>query len=116
MTPQDIRLQIMSQATEDFTGLWELAGAQPDTEMDGLVSAVATLIRERLVTVYRGTNFTKEDARLAATIAEREIRKPGFWEWSAPERGPHLRLIATDRGRDWYFAQRQVPAVARLVS
>ena len=106
----------MSQATEDLTGLWELAAAPGPPAVDELIGTLSSLIQERLVTVYRGTHFTSEETALPVLAARKEIRDQRFWDWSAPERGPHLRVFATPKGRDWYFAQRKLPADARLVS
>jgi len=116
MTPNEIRFQIMSQATEDLTGLWELAATQRAPAIDELIDVLSALIQERLVTVYRGTQFASEETALPMTSARREIRNKRFWDWSAPEHGPHLRVFATPRGRDWYLAQRRPSADARLVS
>jgi hypothetical protein len=116
MTPNEIRFQIMSQATEDLTGLWELAGTQRAATVDELIDVLSSLVQERLVAVYRGTRFASEEIILPTAAARREIRNKLFWDWSAPEQGPHLRVLATRRGRDWYFGQRKPPADTRLVS
>jgi len=116
MTRNTIRFRIMSQATEDLTGLWELAAAPRAPAINELIDALSTLIQERLVSVYRGTQFTSEETALPVLAARKEIHDKRFWDWSAPERGPHLRVFATPKGRDWYFAQRKPPADARLVS
>jgi hypothetical protein len=116
MTPDEICFQIMSQATEDLTGLWELAGAQRAATVDELIDVLSSLVQERLVAVHRGTRFASEEITLPTTSARREIRNKQFWDWSAPVHGPHLRVFATPRGRDWYFGQRKPPADARLVS
>ena len=116
MTPNKIRFQIMSQATEDLTGLWELAGTQQDVVVDELIDVLSSLVQQRFVAVYRGTRFASEEIALPVTAARREIRNKQFWDWSAPEHGPHLRVFATPRGRDWYFGHRKPPADARLVS
>jgi len=116
MTRNETRLRIMSQATEDFTGLWELAATPQSPAIEELIDVLSTLIRDGLVTVYRGTQFAATETALPAPAARKEIRDRNFWDWSAPERGPHLRVFATPRGRDWYFAQRKPPADTRLVS
>jgi hypothetical protein len=116
MTQDATRFRIMSQATEDLTGLWELAAAPRAPDIDELIEALSSLVQERLVTVYRGTHFTSEETPLSVLAARKEIRDKRFWDWSAPERGPHLRVFATPKGRDWYFAQRQTAADTRLVS
>jgi hypothetical protein len=116
MTLNEIRFQIMSQATEDFTGLWELAGAERAATVDELIDVLSSLVQERLVAVYRGTHFASEEITLPTTSARIEIRNKQFWDWAAPEQGPHLRVFATPRGRDWYLRQRKPPADARLVS
>ena len=110
------RFRIMSQATEDFTGLWELAAAPTAPAVDELIGALSSLVQERLVIVYRGVHFTTEETPLPVLTARKDIRDKRFWDWSAPERGPHLRVFATPKGRDWYFAQRKPSADARLVS
>ena len=109
MTSDAVRLRIMYQATEDLTGLWELAAAPQAPGLDELIAAVSSLVDDRLVTVYRGTQFVSEEAALGAAAARRELRDKRFWDWSAPERGAHLRLFATPKGRAWYFSQRQPP-------
>jgi hypothetical protein len=116
MTPNEIRFQIMSQATEDLTGLWELAGSQRAATVDELIDVLSSLVQDRLVAVYRGTRFASEEIALPSNAARREIRNKQFWDWSAPEQGPHLRVFATPRGHDWYFGQRKPPADAWLVS
>jgi hypothetical protein len=116
MTQDAIRLRIMSQATEDFTGLWELAAAPQAPELDKLIDIVSGLIQERLVSVYRGTNFTSEETALTVPAARKEIRDKRFWDWSAPDHRVHLRVFATPKGREWYFGQRNPSADARMVS
>jgi hypothetical protein len=116
MTRNETRMRIMSQATEDVTGLWELAAMPRSPAIDELIGELASLIQDGLVTVYRGTQFASEETALPAPAARKEIRNRKFWDWSAPERGPHLRLFATPSGRDWYFAQRTPPVDTRLVS
>ena len=83
MTLNEIRFQIMSQATEDFTGLWELAGAERAATVDELIDVLSSLVQERLVAVYRGTHFASEEITLPTTSARREIRNKQFWI------GPH---------------------------
>jgi hypothetical protein len=116
MTPDEIRFRIMSQATEDLTGLWELAAAPRAPDLDELIGVLSGLIQERLISVYRGTLFASEETTMAAPAARKEIRNKRFWDWSAPERGAHLRVFATPKGRDWYFAQRKPSADAGMVS
>jgi hypothetical protein len=116
MTPDAIRFRIMSQATKDFTGLWELAAAPAAPKVDELIDVLSSLIDQRLLTVYRGTHFTSEETALPVSAARKELRDMRFWDWSAPERGAHLCVFATPKGRDWYFAQREPAADARLVS
>jgi hypothetical protein len=116
MTPNEIRFQIMSQATEDLTGLWELAGTQRAAAVDELIEVVSSPVQQRFVAVYRGTHFASEEIALPVTAAPREIRNKQFWDWAAPEHGRQLRVFATPRGRDWYFGQRKPPAATRLVS
>jgi len=116
MKPDAVRFRIMSQATEDLTGLWELAGAPQAPHIDELIDAISSLIQEQLVTIYRGTDFTSEETELTAPAARKAIRDKRFWDWSAPEHGPHLRVFATAKGQDWYFAQRKPPSDARLAS
>jgi hypothetical protein len=106
----------MSQATEDLTGLWELAAAPKAPDIDRLIEELTSLIQERLVTVYRGTQFASEEAALTVAAARKAIRDKQFWDWSAPERGAHLRVFATRKGRDWYISQPRPPADAGLVS
>jgi hypothetical protein len=116
MTPNEIRFQIMSQVTEDVTGLWELAATTQAPAIDELIQVLAALIQERLVTIYRGTSFTSEETALPASAARNAILDKRFWDWSAPNKGPHLRAFATPRGRDWYFGQRKQATGARLAS
>jgi hypothetical protein len=116
MTLDAIRFRIMSQATEDFTGLWELAAAPQAPDLEELIAVLSGLIQERLIGVYRGTLFNSEETALAAPAARKEIRNKSFWDWAAPERGAHLRVFATPKGRDWYFAQRKPSADAGMMS
>jgi hypothetical protein len=105
MTPTAIRRRIMSQVTEDLTGLWELPATEGAPGVDDLIAVLADLIRRNLVTIYTGTRFASEETPLPATAAQKAIRDKHFWDWSAPERGPHLRALATPAGRAWYFGQ-----------
>ena len=114
MTPDSTRFRIMSQATEDLTGLWELAATSQALDLDKLINVLAALIQEQLVAVYRGTDFNAEETALTMTDALKNIRDKRFWDWSAPERGPQLRVFATPTGRDWYLAQQKPRAAARL--
>lgn len=109
MTADDIRFRIMSQATEDFTGLWELAAARGAPAVDDLVAVLEALIREGLVAIYSGTRFASEEQILPAEQASLAIRDRRFWNWTAPDKGPHLRAFATAAGSDWYFAQHGKP-------
>lgn len=105
MTPTEIRRRIMSQMTEDLTGLWELPATPGSPDVDELIVVLSDLIRTNLVTVYSGTLFASEETRLPAAAAQKAIRDKRFWDWSAPERGSHLRVLATPTGRAWYFGQ-----------
>ena len=105
MTPGEIRQRILSQTTEDYTGLWELAAVPEAPELDELVAELSALVRRNLVAVYQGTTFSSEELQLPAAAAQQAIRDPAFWQWSAPERGSHLRALATPAGRAWYFGQ-----------
>ena len=116
MTSDAVRFQIMSQVTEDLTGLWELVGTAQSPGLDTLIPVLSALIQERLIAVYRGTQFSSEETVLTAPVAQREIRDKRFWDWSAPEHGPHLRVFATPKGRDWYFAKRKDLAHTRVAS
>jgi hypothetical protein len=116
MTPDAIRFQIVSQATEDFTGLWELAAATRAPDPDKLIGVLSGLIQERLINVYRETVFASEETALAIPAARKEIRDKSFWDWSAPEHGTHLRVAATPKGRDRYLAHQKPSADAGTVS
>ncbi len=105
MTPTEIRRHIMSQATEDLTGLWELPATAGAPGVDELITVLSDLISRNLVTVYTGIRFASEETLLPAATAQKAIRDQKFWDWSAPERGPHLRVLATPAGRAWYFGQ-----------
>lgn len=107
MTSIELRRRVMSQMTEDITGLWELSATRGAPGIDELIAVLSELIGEDLVTVYSGTEFESEEAPLPVSTAMAQIRDRSFWEWSAPERGVHLRVFATPAGRDWYFGQRQ---------
>lgn len=95
----------MSQTTEDLTGLWELAATAGAPEVDKPIAVRSDLIRRNLVTVYTGTSFAPEETALPAATAQKAIRDRKFWDWSALEHGPHLRVLATSAGRAWYFGQ-----------
>jgi hypothetical protein len=116
MTSIEIRRRIMSQMTEDITGLWELPATEGVPGVEALIAVLSELIREGLVTVYSGTEFESEETPLPVAAALGAIRDRRFWDWSAPERGRHLRALATPAGRDWYFGQRQDTAGSRLAS
>jgi hypothetical protein len=105
MTPTEIRRRIMSQTTEDLTGLWELPATQGAPGVDELIAVLSDLIRKDFITVYIGTRFESEETSLPAAAAQKAIRDKRFWDWSAPERGRHLRALATPAGRAWYFRQ-----------
>ena len=105
MTPSEIRRRIMSQMTEDLTGLWELPATPGAPGVDELIAVLSDLIRKNLVTVYTGTHFASEETPLPTAAAQKAIRDKRFWDWSAPEHGPHLRAVATTAGRAWYFGQ-----------
>jgi hypothetical protein len=107
MTSIEVRRRIMSQMTEDVTGLWELPATQGAPGIDELIAVLSELIGEELVTVYSGTKFDSEERPLPVSTALAAIRDSRFWEWAAPERGPHLRAVATPAGQDWYFGHRQ---------
>jgi hypothetical protein len=116
MTPTEIRRRILSQATEDITGLWELPAAPGAPGADELLPVLSDLVREDLITIHTGTKFESEETAIPASAAQAAIRDVRFWDWSAPENGPHLRASATPAGRDWYFGQREDGPTARLAS
>lgn len=110
------RLKILSQATEDFTGLWELAPTAEPASLEEVIQVLGGLIRERLVTVYRGTDFASEETALATSAAVEAVHDKHFWDWKAPDSGAHLRIFATPKGRDWYLAHAAPSSAARLAS
>ena len=116
MTGNDTSLNIMSQATEDMTGLWELAALSQSPTVDALIAVLTTLVGEGLVAVYRGTEFASEEVALSAPDARAAIRDGRFWDWSAPDHGPHLRIFATPQGQKWYQEHFGSPADTRLAS
>jgi hypothetical protein len=105
MRPTEIRRRIMSQATEDLTGLWELPATHGAPGVDEVIAVLSDLIRKDFITVYTGTLFESEETPLPAAAAQKAIRDKRFWDWSAPERGVHLRALATPAGHAWYFGQ-----------
>jgi len=44
MTLDSTHFRIMSQATEDFTGLWELTGTSHAADFDELINVLSALI------------------------------------------------------------------------
>jgi hypothetical protein len=115
MTSIEVRRRIMSQMTEDLTGLWELPATKDAPAVDDLIAVLSDLIGEDLVTVYSGTGFGAEETPLPVSAALAAIRDHRFWEWSAPESETHLRAFATPAGRDWYFGlSHDVPASRRV--
>jgi hypothetical protein len=108
MTPTEIRRRILSQATEDLTGLWELPATPGALGFDELVTERSGLIGEEMITIYAGTNFASEEIALPVSDALTAIRDPRFWNWSAPEHGPHLRALAKPAGRAWYMSEPMV--------
>jgi hypothetical protein len=103
MTLIELCRRIMSQMTEDHTGLWELPATRGAPGVDDLIAVLSDLIGEGLVAVYSGTEFDSEETPLPASAALAAIHDRRFWEWSAPERGSRLRAFATPAGRNWYF-------------
>ena len=103
MTDDQIRYQILDLLTEDYYGLWELAGSAGAPPVDELIRVLDGLIRDGLVGVYLGSKFSSEERLLSAKKARRAIQDRAFWEWSAPERGEHIRALATHTGADWYL-------------
>jgi len=107
MTDDSARVQILSQLTEDLTGLWELAATPAAPAMGVLISELDSLIDAEMVAIYSGTEFASEEIRLDKAQSHAAIRNRNFWDWDAPEKGPHIRALATQAGVDWYYAQRQ---------
>ncbi len=103
MTPTDIRRRILSQTTDDTTGLWELAATPGAPGVEELIAVLSDLSREGLVTISTGTRFESEETALPVSAAQAAIGDTRFWDWSAPEHGEHVRAFATPAGRDWYF-------------
>jgi hypothetical protein len=103
MTDDQIRYDILDLLTEDYYGLWELAGLASAPPVDELIRVLDGLIRDGLVEIYIGTKFTSEEQVLSADKAHRAIQDRAFWEWSAPKRSDHIRAFATRAGTDWYF-------------
>jgi hypothetical protein len=106
MTDDQIRYDILDLLTEDYYGLWELAGLASAPPVDELIRVLDGLIRDGLVEIYVGSDFASEERVLSAEKAQRAIRDRAFWEWSAPERGEHVRGFATRAGDDWYFGRK----------
>jgi len=106
MTDEQIRYRILDLLTEDYYGLWELAGVAGAPPVDELIPVLDGLIKDGLVGIYIGSKFSAEEQMLSAGEAHRAIQNRAFWEWSAPERGDHIRAFATRAGADWYFGSR----------
>jgi hypothetical protein len=90
----------MSQMTEDLTGLWERPATRGAPGVDELISVLPDLIAQNLAAVYPGTEFDSEATPLPASAALAALHDRRCWQWSAPERGSHLRAFATPAGRD----------------
>lgn len=67
------------------------------------------MVEEGLVEVYLGSDFSSEERMLPADEARRSIHDRAFWEWSAPERGAHIRALASRAGADWYLGRHREP-------
>ena len=106
MTDDQVRHRFLSQLTEDYTGLWELTGTTGLPPLGELIRILDGLVKDGLVGIYVGSKFTSEERMLSADEARRSIHNQAFWEWSAPERGEHIRAFATPSGADLYIGNR----------
>jgi len=106
MIDTELRRKILDLLIEDYYGLWELTGLPDAPPVDELIRVLDGLVQDGLVEIYIGSNFSSEERMLTEAAGRRAIQDRAFWEWSAPERGEHLRAFATRAGADWYFSHR----------
>ena len=94
---------ILDLAADDYTGLWEFvwgAGAgNPEvaapTRRELLRVALAKLIADGKVKLYRGTRFTGEETAIAANDTQELLSRLESWE--APElNAEHLRVLTVE--------------------
>jgi hypothetical protein len=104
MTDDQLRYRILSQLTEDYTGLWELAKTETAPRLDELIRVLDGMIKDGLVDLFKGASFSSEERVLPPPQARELIKNRAFWEWSAPERGEHIRALATRAGTKWYMS------------
>jgi len=103
---EDPKTLILDLVTEDYYGLWELVwrantvepGQNQQIPVAALTSALASLIRDGEVALYRGASFNGEERRVSNSDIPKELSIEANWQ-PPPIDAPHIRILAESVGR-----------------
>lgn len=114
MTDRVVR-EILSVASEDYQGLWEvrsqieqMPGVDRASVPALLSQAVGRLLERKWVRLYRGALLGGHAVPIADDEAERLLGQPDTWQVPAEDRGD-LSLASTPAGERAYFEQSVCP-------
>jgi hypothetical protein len=111
MKASEIQRRILSLATEDFYGLWEIPSLVKDVfpqlnEQD-VRELAETVLRElmdrHLIRLYRGMRFAGEERALAREESESALADANNWIIDASAEKENVRIAATEMGEREYY-------------
>src|SRR5258705_5467922 len=111
MKATEIQRRILSLATEDFYGLWEVPAVVkdvfPDLDEQHARELSEKILRElidrHLIRIYRGTRFAGEERPLADTESESALTDASNWRHDVSIAKEHVRISATEIGEREYY-------------
>ena len=111
MNGMEIQRRILSLATEDFYGLWEIPSVVRDVfpqlnerdAMDLAKRVLRELIDRHLIRVYLGTRFVGEERALAREESESALADAKNWTVESSSEGENVRIAATEMGDREYY-------------
>lgn len=111
MKAMEIQRRILSLATEDFYGLWEIPSvvkqAFPNLNEQDVRELGERVLRElmerHLICIYRGTRFAGEERALAREESESALADAKNWTVDSIAEEENVRIAATEMGEREYY-------------
>jgi hypothetical protein len=111
MKVTEVEQEILSLATEDAYGLWEVLpvvrkffpGLDERETREVAERTLHQLIARNLIRLYRGTRFAGEEKPLASAENETALSDARSWNENAPSTQEHVRIVATELGEREYY-------------